>query len=39
VKPLPKGTRDVDWQTPTARYLANEQIVFFGALKTGRAGG
>jgi hypothetical protein len=34
VKPLPKGTRDVDWQTPALRHLANEEVVFFGALKT-----
>jgi hypothetical protein len=37
VKPLPKGTRDVDWQTPAARYLADEQILFFGALKAGES--
>jgi hypothetical protein len=37
VKPLPKGTRDVDWQTPAARRLANEQIVFFGALRVGES--
>jgi hypothetical protein len=36
VKPLPAGTRDVDWQTPATRYLANEEIVFFGALKAHR---
>ena len=33
LKPLPKGTRDVDWQTPALQYLANGQIVFFGALE------
>ncbi len=32
-KPLPKGTRDVDWQSAAARWLDNEEIVFFGALK------
>lgn len=37
VKPLPRGTRDVDWQTPALRHLAAEQVVFFGALKP-RAG-
>jgi hypothetical protein len=37
IKPLPKGTRDVDWQTPALRHLANEAVVFFGALKP-RAG-
>ena len=35
VKPLPKGTRDIDWQTPAATYLAEEKIVFFGAIKAG----
>jgi len=33
VKPLPKGTRDIDWQSAATRSLANEEIVFFGALK------
>jgi len=33
VKPLPKGTRDADWQTPALQHLANEEVVFFGALK------
>jgi hypothetical protein len=33
VKPLPKGTRDVDWQTAAARLLANEEVVIFGAIK------
>ena len=33
VKPLPRGTRDVDWQTPATGYLASGEIVFFGALK------
>ena len=36
VKPLPTGTRDVDWQTPAPRYLVNEEIVFFGALTVHR---
>jgi hypothetical protein len=35
INPLPKGTRDIDWQTPAVRALANEEIVFFGALKPG----
>jgi len=34
VKPLPKGTRDIDWQSAALRSLANEQIVFFGALNS-----
>jgi hypothetical protein len=33
VKPLPKGTRDIDWQSAALRSLAEKQIVFFGALK------
>jgi hypothetical protein len=32
INPLPKGTRDLDWQTMAPRDLANEEIVFFGAL-------
>jgi hypothetical protein len=32
VKPLPGGTRDVDWQSAAARALADATIVFFGAL-------
>ncbi len=35
ILPLPKGTRDIDWQSPAARWLDNEDIVFFGALKSG----
>ncbi|RPJ67749.1 MAG: hypothetical protein EHM24_20625 [Acidobacteria bacterium] len=33
VKPLPNGTRDIDWQSATSRALADGEIVFFGALK------
>jgi hypothetical protein len=33
VTPLPKGTRDIDWQSAAVRSLENEEIVFFGALK------
>ncbi len=33
VTPLPKGTRDIDWQSTAARALSGEEIVFFGALK------
>jgi hypothetical protein len=36
VNPLPKGTRDVDWQKVAADCIAKEQVVFFGALKPGR---
>jgi hypothetical protein len=32
VKPLPKGTRDVDWQTAAEKRLAREEIVVFGAI-------
>ncbi len=32
VMPLPKGTRDINWQSSAARALANGEIVFFGAL-------
>ncbi len=38
VKPLPAGTRDIDWQTPAPRLLRDEQIVFFGAVKAARSG-
>ncbi len=34
VKPLPDGTRDIDWQSAASRALADGQVVFFGALKT-----
>jgi hypothetical protein len=34
VKPLPRGTRDIDWQTAAARLLANEEVVIFGAIRT-----
>jgi hypothetical protein len=33
VRPLPKGTRDIDWQTTAVRRLANEEMVIFGAIK------
>lgn len=32
VNPLPKGSRDVDWQTAALKFLAKEEVVFFGAL-------
>ena len=32
IYPLPKGTRDLDWQTTAVKDLANEEILFFGAL-------
>ena len=33
VKPLPRGTRDVDWQSAAARLLQNEEVVIFGGIK------
>jgi hypothetical protein len=33
VKPLPKGTRDIDWQTTAAARLDREEVVIFGAIK------
>lgn len=33
ILPLPKGTRDFDWQTVREQCIAEEKIVFFGALK------
>jgi hypothetical protein len=33
VKPLPTGTRDIDWQTAAARRLENEELVVFGAIR------
>lgn len=33
VKPLPKGTRDIDWQSAAAGALTRGEIVFFGALE------
>jgi hypothetical protein len=32
INPLPRGTRDVDWQTPALRHLAAGEVVVFGAL-------
>lgn len=34
VLPLPKGTREIDWQSAAARRLDSEEVVFFGALKS-----
>ena len=34
VNPLPKGTRDFEWETVRDQFVANEKIVFFGALKS-----
>ncbi len=34
IKPLPKGTRDFDWQSVRAKLLEGESMVFFGALKS-----
>jgi len=36
VKPLPGGTRDIDWQSGAMRLLNGGQVVFFGAIKTDR---
>lgn len=37
IRPLPKGTRDVNWQAQAPQSLAKEEITFFGALApTGR---
>jgi hypothetical protein len=33
VTPLPRGTRDIDWQSPARASLDKEEITFFGALK------
>ncbi len=32
IKPLPPGTRDIDWQSAATRHLGSGEIVFFGAL-------
>ena len=34
VNPLPKGTRDFEWETVREQFIAGEKIVFFGALKS-----
>jgi hypothetical protein len=34
VKPLPRGTRDIDWQSASLRALDEEQVIFFGAIKS-----
>ncbi len=34
ILPLPKGTRDIDWQSAAGRRLDKEEIVFFGALES-----
>ena len=33
IKPLPKGTRDFEWEKLRNQFVEEEQIVFFGALK------
>jgi hypothetical protein len=33
VRPLPAGTRDIDWQSSAAAALARQEIVVFGAVK------
>jgi hypothetical protein len=37
VHPLPKGTRDYEWETVREQFIANEKVVFFGALKSQNA--
>lgn len=32
VRPLPKGTRDVEWESTREQLIAAEKVVFFGAL-------
>jgi hypothetical protein len=34
VNPLPKGTRDFEWEKLREQFVAGEKIVFFGALKS-----
>ena len=34
VNPLPKGTRDFEWETVREQFISGGKIVFFGALKT-----
>jgi hypothetical protein len=33
INPLPKGTRDFDWESVREQYISDEKIVFYGALK------
>lgn len=39
VKPLVKGTRDIDWQAAAAARLAKGEVVFFGAIRPRTTGG
>jgi hypothetical protein len=34
VKPLPKGTRDFEWEKVRGEFVAGEKLVIFGALKS-----
>jgi hypothetical protein len=34
VNPLPKGTRDFEWEKLREQFVAGEKLVFFGALKS-----
>jgi hypothetical protein len=36
INPLPKGTRDFDWQKIRESLISEEKIVFFGASKTSK---
>jgi hypothetical protein len=37
INPLPKGTRDFDWQSIREELVSGEKIVVFGALKSSSA--
>jgi hypothetical protein len=37
VNPLPKGTRDFEWETVREQFIASQKVVFFGALKSQNA--
>ena len=34
VNPLPKGTRDFEWETVREQFISSAKVVFFGALKS-----
>jgi hypothetical protein len=34
INPLPKGTRDFEWETVREQFISSEKVVFFGALKS-----
>jgi hypothetical protein len=37
VNPLPKGTRDFEWERVREQFISHEQVVVFGALKLQKA--